>query len=72
MSWRVLPPRPPVTGLDANSVLIFRPPANSADPAAGCKLQAARLEAARLQGCRRQVAQCKAKACRVASCGLQG
>ena len=49
---------------------IFRPPANAADPDAGCKLQAARLEAARLQGCRRQVG--KAKACRVASCRLQG
>ncbi len=45
---------------------IFRPPANAADPAAGCKLQAAWLEVARLQGCRRQVAQCEAKACRVA------
>ena len=48
-------------------IKMFRPPANAADPAAGCKLQAARLEAARLQGCRRQGAQCKAKACRVAS-----
>ncbi len=28
--------------------VIFRPPANAADPAAGCKLQAARLEAAAL------------------------
>jgi hypothetical protein len=58
----------------------FRPPANAADPVAGCKLQAAKLEAARLQlvrlgnarlrRARLQDASCKAAGCKVAR--LQG
>jgi hypothetical protein len=65
-------------------VTIFRPSANAADPAAGCKLQAARLQgcgcklraasckAARLQVARLQAARLQVASCNVAGCKSAG
>ncbi len=50
---------------------IVRPPANAADPAAGCTLQAARLVAVRLQAAASKVAGARFHNARLRHVGLQ-